>query len=70
MSRTLTLAGYAVIAATAGAYELATRFGLIGWGATLGDAFSSALRRPAGRIAVLSWWLWIGWHFFVRSHVG
>lgn len=69
MSRTLTLAGYAVIAAVAVGYELATRLRLLPRGATVGDAFSAAVRRPGGRIAVLVWWLWIGWHFFVRSHV-
>lgn len=68
MSRAVTLAGYAVLAATAVAYRLA---GLV-WPSvpTLGDVVGLITRRPAGRALLLLWWLWVGWHFFVRSHVG
>lgn len=67
MSRTVTLAGYAVMAAAAVAYQAAAI--VTRRTPTIGDAFSVAVRRPAGRVAVFAWWLWIGWHFFVRSHV-
>lgn len=34
--------------------------------APLGTALTAAMRTPLGRVAVLGWWLWIGWHFLAR----
>ena len=34
--------------------------------APLGTALTAAMRTPAGRLVVLGWWLWIGWHFLAR----
>lgn len=34
--------------------------------APLGAALTAAMRTPAGRMIVLGWWLWIGWHFLAR----
>jgi len=34
--------------------------------APLGTALTAAMRTPAGRVVVLGWWLWIGWHFLAR----
>ena len=68
MSRTITLAGYAVLALAFLACQL---WALVtGRMATLGQAASWVVRRPAGRWLLLAGWLWIGWHLFVRSHAG
>jgi Family of unknown function (DUF6186) len=32
----------------------------------LGTALIAAMRTPVGRLIVLGWWLWIGWHFLAR----
>jgi hypothetical protein len=32
----------------------------------LGVTLAAALRTRGGRIAVLSAWLWLGWHFLAR----
>jgi hypothetical protein len=64
MSRALTVAGYAVLALSAVGLEIAARR----WRrvATLGAAVSAAVRQQAVRVAILSGWLWLGWHLFVR----
>lgn len=64
MSRAVTLAGYAVIAAAMVACQVAALAGRRR--ATLGDAVAAATARPAGRLVVLAAWLWVGWHVFVR----
>ncbi len=67
MSRTTTLAGYAVLAAALVACQvvaLVTRRI-----PTIGQVASAVARRPVGRWLLLAGWLWIGWHLFVRSHV-
>ncbi len=68
MSRTITLFGYAVIAAALVGYQLAA----LVWRRipTIGQAASFVTRRRAGRWFILAGWLWAGWHLFVRSHVG
>jgi hypothetical protein len=64
MSRALTLAGYAVLAAAIAAYELrARRRGT----ATFANALALVVRSPAGRVVLLAGWLWFGWHLFVRA---
>lgn len=65
MSRTVTLAGYALIVAAGLAYELAGR--LRRRTPTLTEAVLMLTRRPAGRAFVLTGWLWLGWHLFVRG---
>jgi hypothetical protein len=63
MNSTMTLAGYAVLAAAAVALQLgARRRG----SATFGDAMALTLRWSPVRLLVLAAWLWVGWHFFVR----
>jgi hypothetical protein len=65
MSRAVTLAGYAVLAAVAIGLEIAARRGR-GRGATLGEALDGLVRRWPVRLLVLAVWLWVGWHVFVR----
>ena len=64
-SRTVTLVGYAVLAAALVTYELV---GLV-WRRTptLGEAVTMATRSRVGRWALLGAWLWLGWHLFVRT---
>jgi hypothetical protein len=65
VSRNVTLAGYAVLAVAALAYELAARR----WRRTptLAEAVEWVTRWPAARALLLAGWLWVGWHVFVRS---
>lgn len=37
---------------------------------TFGDAAAYAMRWWLGRVLLLSGWIWLGWHTFVRSHAG
>lgn len=68
MSRTTTVVGYLLIAAAAVGYQLA---GLaLGRTPTVGHVLSLLARHRPGRWTVLAGWLWVGWHLFVRSHVG
>ena len=32
----------------------------------LATGLTAAMRRPLGRLIVLGWWLWIGYHFLAR----
>jgi len=65
MSRTVTLAGYAVVAVAAILYQLAAMLG--GRTSTLGQTLGSLRRSAAGRVVLLAGWLWLGWHLFVRG---
>jgi hypothetical protein len=65
VTRNLTLAGYALLAAAGLAYELAGH--LRGRTPTLARAVLVLTRRPASRALVLTGWLWLGWHLFVRG---
>jgi hypothetical protein len=65
VSRTVTLAGYALLATTGLAYELAGRVGRRT--PTLAQAVLVLTRRPVGRTVALAGWLWLGWHLFVRG---
>jgi hypothetical protein len=65
MSRTVTLWGYAVLAAAAVGYQAA---GLLRRRTiTFGEAVNRLKRMRAGRFVLLAAWLWFGWHTFVRG---
>ena len=63
MSRIVTLIGFAVIAMSAVALEIAARRG---GSVTFGDALGRLVRPRPVRLLVLAAWLWLGWHLFVR----
>jgi hypothetical protein len=63
--RSLTVAGYLVIAIAILALDLAARRDTSRL-PSLGDVVSTLSSRRAGRIAVVIGWWWVGWHFFVR----
>lgn len=65
MTRTVTLWGYAVLAVTALAYEATGR--LRRRTVTFGHFVATVKRLPAGRGVLLSGWLWLGWHTFIRA---
>lgn len=66
MSRAVTLAGYAVLAAAVGGYQL---LGLLRRRTpTLGKALAPVTASRTGRLILLAGWLWIGWHIFVRGN--
>ena len=64
-SRTITLAGFALLAAAGLASELAGRLGRRT--PTLPQAMVVLIRRPLPKGLVLIAWLWLGWHLFVRG---
>ncbi len=66
MTRAVTLAGYAVLAACALGLERAARRSRRL--ATFGEALDVVLRRRSARVALVAGWLWLGWHLFVRVH--
>lgn len=35
--------------------------------AVLSDLFRAVTRNPVGRWALFGFWLWVGWHLFVRG---
>lgn len=62
---TLTILGYLALAVAAVGLEVAgrrpdTRV------PTLGTCLAYVMGPPAGRVAALLAWLWVGWHFFAR----
>ena len=64
MTRTVTLLGYAVVAASAVVLEVVARRSERP--STFAAALSVALRRWPFRVAAQVAWLWLGWHLFVR----
>lgn len=68
MSRDLTVAGYVLLAFAAAGLELAAR--VTGRFPTLGEAVGAVNRKRAGRYLLYAFWLWAGWHFFVRAQWG
>ncbi|MGH9055553.1 MAG: DUF6186 family protein [Acidimicrobiales bacterium] len=62
--RTVTLAGYLIIAFAATVWQAACihRHEL-----TLGGAISWLTRSRSTRIVLLIGWAWLGWHLFVRG---
>jgi hypothetical protein len=63
MTRLVTLAGYAAIAAAAIGVEVAARRR---GGGTFGEALAVVLRPWPARVVVVAAWLWLGWHLFAR----
>lgn len=65
MNRTVTLAGFALLAVAMLVYELV---GLI-WGRTarLGQTLHMVAGSRWGRWVLLAVWMWLGWHVFVRA---
>jgi hypothetical protein len=65
MSRTVTLAGFVVLAVAITAYQL---LGVVRRRTpTLGRAVGPLLGTRYGRPVLLAAWLWLGWHLFVRG---
>jgi hypothetical protein len=65
MSRTVTLAGFVVLAVAIIAFQA---LGLLRRrSATLGQAIATLARTRPGRPLLLAAWLWWGWHLFVRG---
>jgi len=65
MSRTVTLAGFVVLATAMITYQV---LGLVRHGtATVGQAVATLLGSRCGRPVLLAAWLWLGWHLFVRG---
>jgi hypothetical protein len=65
MSRSVTIAGYALLALAAAGYQVA---GVLGRRtATLGQVLSIVKRSRLGRLLLLAAWMWLGWHLFVRG---
>ena len=68
MTRTVTLAGYAVIASAMGIVQVV---GLLSARVpTIGTVIRLVTRRAAGRWVLVAGWLWLGWHLFVRASRG
>jgi hypothetical protein len=65
VTRSVTLAGYAVLLAALLAAEAVGRR----WrrSPTLADVLTSVTRPRPGRWLLLAGWLWVGWHLFVRA---
>lgn len=65
MTRTVTLAGFAVLAVAMIAYQAV---GMVGRRTpTLGQAIATLVKTRMGRPLLLAAWLWLGWHLFVRG---
>lgn len=68
MTRTITLCGYAILAAAALVLELVARS--THRTTTAAQALRSLTRAGPFRPLVLAIWLWLGWHTFVRGSYG
>ncbi len=64
MTGTVTVAGYVLIVIIALGLELVAR--RTRRLATFEEALAAALRRWPLRMLLQAWWLWVGWHVFVR----
>lgn len=65
MTRSVTLAGFAVLVALILSYQA---HGLVRRTTpTLADALAAITRTRPGRPLLLAAWLWLGWHLFVRG---
>lgn len=66
MTRTVTQAGYAVIGGAMMVMQIAGLLSLRR--PTLSAVARLVTRTNVGRAVLLSSWLWVGWHLFVRAH--
>lgn len=63
--RVVTIAGFVLLFAVAGAAVLLARIRRDRW-ATFAEALSAVIRRRSVRVVVLFVWFWLGWHFLAR----
>ena len=68
MSRTVTLAGYAILAVGVLTQQLVAILGRRT--ATIEQALKPLRRSLPGRLVLLATWMWVGWHLFVRGRWG
>ena len=59
------LTGFALLAVALAGLEVGARTGRLE-AASSAELLDALARRRASRLAVLSGWLWLGWHLFVR----
>lgn len=64
-SRDVTIVGFGLILIVALSLDLLVRTSRVRL-ATLDEAISRAMRSSPARVAVLSVWFWLGWHFLAR----
>ena len=64
-SRSITVAGFALLLVVFGVLEVAARTRRIPL-PSIDQAFGAVMRRPIGRMTVFFVWFWFGWHFFAR----
>ena len=64
-ARSLTIAGFAVLAMFAAALTVAGRTGRLGLAAP-GELLNALLSRTPARLAIVFGWAWLGWHFLAR----
>jgi hypothetical protein len=64
-SRDITIDGFGLLVILATALEMLARNGRIRL-PTVDAAIQHVMRSPLGRVAVLSVWFWLGWHFLAR----
>jgi hypothetical protein len=60
------IAVWAVLAALLLALELAARTGFRLTLPTFDEVVATVGGAPAGRVALMLGWMWLGWHLFVR----
>ena len=58
------LIGWGVLIGAAVAWEIA---GQVRRFPTLGRLFGYAVSFRIGRWVLFGWWIWLGWHFFIRG---
>jgi len=65
VTRALTITGYLAVLVAATALDIAARRPASSL-PSIGDLASKLSARRIGRVLVIGWWWWLGWHFFVR----
>jgi Family of unknown function (DUF6186) len=64
-ARSLTIAGFAVLAVGAAGLTATGRAGRFGL-AVPGELVTALLSRTPTRLAIVLGWAWLGWHFLAR----
>ena len=64
-TRSLTIAGFAVLAMVMAALTLAGPTGRLGLAAP-GELLNALLSPSPARLAIVLGWAWLGWHFLAR----